>query len=209
MRFTALPLITLLCLGYTSFILNSCCSDDKKCTAGSPSMGQLPYAPNERLVFKDTLGKTIYIQLSETFNTSPAYTIDGSCSTPRKEGTCSATLSLLSSSITDSNNFIPANQRTFSVSVESHDNTGQQLSHYGLSAFGTAFIFGPYQNGTIALTKGSFINQYQTPSKVYPVAYSIVSTNGFGVNKTVSSPEGRLISFTLQSDTNHVFYVVE
>ncbi|MES2561048.1 MAG: hypothetical protein V4590_14985 [Bacteroidota bacterium] len=209
MRFPVLKLITLVCFGYSSFILNSCCSDDKNCAAGSPSMGQLPYSLNERLVFKDSHGKTIYIQLSGTYDTSPSYKIDGSCSTPRKEVNCSAKLSLLSSSIIDSNNFIPANQRAFAVSVERHDNTNQQVTHYSLSAFGTAFLFGPYQNGNITLIEGTLINQYQTPSKVYPVAYSVVTNNGFGIHKSVSSPEGRLISFTLQSDTAHIFYIVE
>lgn len=204
-----LRLVTFIAILYFLFTLSSCCSDDKNCAAGSPSMGQLPYALNEELVFKDTQGKTIRVQLANSYNTSSSYVIEGTCSTPHKEINCSARLSIMAASVIDSNHFLPANQKGFDISIEQHSLTNQQLNNYSVNAFGAGFISGTYQNGEITLYQGTPINQYTTPSKVYPVAYEFISNNAFGVNKTVSTPAGRLISFTLHSDTAHVFYIVE
>jgi hypothetical protein len=204
-----LRLFTFIACVYFLCMFSSCCSEDKNCAAGSPSIGQLPYALNEQLVFKDTLGKTIRVQLANSYNTSPSYIIEGTCSTPHKEIDCSASLSIVASSIIDSNNFLPANQKGFGISIEQQSLVNQQLNNYSVNAFGAAFITGTYKNGEITLYQCSPINQYTTPSKVYPLAYEFISNNSFGVNKSVSTPTGRLISFTLHSDTAHVFYIVE
>jgi hypothetical protein len=204
LKFSALFVV-----GYISFILGSCCSDTKNCPAGSNALGRMPYSLNERVVFKDSSGRSISIQMAGSFEYSPAYEIEGRCSTPRKDGVCHSTVSLFSASVIDSSNLLSANQKSFVVSIDRTDDINQQVYTYSLSAFGWGIIYGKVQNGEILIDQGNRILQYKTPFKTYPEVFEFIHSGPLNISKTVSSSTGRVISFTLSSDTSQVFYVVE
>lgn len=209
MKKYAVQFITLLCLGYFSFILGSCCRDDKNCPAASPALGNLPYSPNELLVFKDVTGRTISVKLNGAYNYSTPYAIEGKCGMMQKDDKCAASKSLSASAIIDSPAFLKNYEQGFNVSIQEQQLTNSVLTQYYLNAFETAFFFGNYQNNDIQFTNATAVQQYQTPHKVYPLVYSFINKHAYGTNKTIVSPTGRLISFTLLADTTHTFYAVE
>jgi hypothetical protein len=205
-----LQLITFFTIGSAAWILSSCCSKDQNCAEGNLSLGAFPYQYNQQIVFADTSGKRIRVQLKEGFVGTPQYRIDGSCSMPRKDGTCSSSIRLDQSVVIDSNNVLDPKYRYFTCSIQKSQD---RPSDYSFGAFGlppvSIWNYGNANN----VYYGEKVPVYTTPYKTYNDVYTNIPATksympGYG-SRIVFTQNGILISFTLSKDTTHTFYLVE
>jgi hypothetical protein len=198
--------VVFFCFILLAEILSSCCSDDKYCPAGNPEAAGLPYTANETIQFADSAGHRIFIRMADEIKSSAAYQIDGSCSMPRKEMYCGAHVSLSHASFTDSADIIPFRYRNLACSID-QSGDGNDLWISGLG--GSLVSIFKYGKDNIVYN-ATELAAYTTPFRTYTNVYRTVSVMPVGRKSiTVFTLQGRLVSFTIPTDTTRVFYVVE
>lgn len=205
-------LITFFAFASFAWILSSCCSDDKHCSAGSSSLGTLPYTTGQNIVFADSAGNKIAIQLTNELDASEAYTLDGSCSAMRKEQYCESSIALHMKAITDSAGILTSQQRYFHATLSKAEEIRTTVS-YTLGAFGVANIgindYGAANTVYDVIQLDSFVTPFHTYTNVYANDPSKIYYPGMQGKKYVFTQNGKLISFSAPQDSTHIFYLVE
>jgi hypothetical protein len=205
---------------YITFLfLSACCSEDKICSeAQLGDFSPLPYSTSEKIVYKDSLGKSITIQFDSIIKRSAGWQNEGNCNAFKKDGICPKTISLVSKVVTDSSGLILGNNKWMSIMLIKSDELSynKNAQKYYLNAFGAEIIaVSDYENTSSWNAKFSpyvKLDFYKTPFDTYNnvfVKYPDTTLNKVDRNqdKYVFDSNGCLISFSLNKDTLHLFHI--
>jgi hypothetical protein len=203
----------------TFLFLSACCSEDKICLeAQLGDFSPLPYSESEKIVYKDSLGKSIIIQFDSIIKRSAGWQSEGNCNAFKKDGTCQKTISLVSKVVIDSSGLILGSNKWMSILLIKSDELSynKNAQKYYLNAFGAEIIaVSDYENTSSWDAKFSSYTKldiYKTPYNTYNnvfVKYPDTTLNKIYRNqdKYVFDSKGHLLSFSLNKDTLHLFHV--
>ncbi|MFZ4798550.1 MAG: hypothetical protein ACOYMA_13720 [Bacteroidia bacterium] len=196
------------------FFISSCCSDDKVCPdASTNNFSNLPYQIGQKITFKDSLGRTIELQLGKNINCSKGSVQKSSCSYMHQQFPCQQSININTETINDPNKLVKISV-PFNISLSKSEDV-KNTEMYHLSAFGyQANFYGKKYSDSIENSKSfNKIISYKTPYKTYQNVFESKTQNSISPSiynsKFVIDNQGKLLSFSLQWDTLNMFHLVE
>ncbi len=208
-------MVKLILFSFAISFFSSCCSDDKVCPDGQiTNFSALPYQPGQKITFKDSIGNTIEISLKTKISTSIGQSAKGNCNAFKKDLTCDQSINLYADSINVSNNILAGYNKKFNVSLYKSDYS-KNIEKFNFSGLLFNYDFyGSTYSDSISNSKQYYqLTGYRTPYKLYSNVYVAKTdklNNGqLNLRKFVVDNKGRLVSFSLSSDSLNLFHLVE
>lgn len=199
-------------------LLGACCGEDQICPGAKlTDFSTIPYHSKEALTYEnEENGDRIRIEFFNQWSMSTEKTIEGSCSILKnKVLECQPSMFLTTDSIVfDGTDSLPPLLKRVNVSVSKSEATGGKET-LSVSFLGLNFIFsgGVYSDELLGVERYKLRDNYTTRfgsySKVYERKVDLNATNPEFRRKLVIDSKGKVISFSLTSDTLDVYHLVE